>query len=727
LAKIVVKFLGDAKGLTRTLGVIKGKMAAFGGMMKSGALIAGTALLGVGAVSLKAFADFDQAMTQSTAIMGDLSDTQLSNLESAARDMAKTTTFSAKEAADSIFFLASAGLDAEQTIGALPAVAKFAQAGMFDMATATDLLTDAQSALGLTVDDAADNQKNMIALGDVLVGANTLANASVEQFSAALTNKAGPSMRAYGLSVEEGVAVLAALADQGIKGEVAGTQFSAALRNLTTQAVKNSDVFDELGVAVFDSEGNMNNMADVVGDLEGLLGGMSTEQQKATLLQLGFADKAQATLLALLGQSDAIRTYQNDLEEMGGITEEVADKQLESFSSQMNLIKSRVMDVAITIGSHLAPIVLASFDLISKKWAEWGPTIKQSVAVVITVIASIIDKVREFVDKFRGDSDEAGTQANKLREMFDKIWAKVQEVLPKIMALWTQIIDTLTTAWAKWGDDILAFLDEAITAIMRIIDGFIEFVQGFVNLVQGIIDGDWAQIWEGVKQMFSGLFDAIMGLWDLFFARLRLTGTIIWDILKGLFTEPFNWVKDEAGVMVDAIVNFIKDLPRRFVELHAQIAQAGIDMAAKLLGGIIEGMKGAPGFVSDFASGIGRAMIGWINSNVIDWINNKIPDKIAIPYAPDINLPNNPLPHIPSFAQGAFVTEPTLALVGDAGVNNGEIITPEAKMRQVIREEAPKGLGGGITIDTINMNTDASVEDLSRELAWIMMTNGVAA
>jgi TP901 family phage tail tape measure protein len=127
--------------------------------------------------------------------MGDLTKTMEKDMSDAAREVAKVTTFSAEQAAESFFFLASAGLDAEASIAALPRVAQFAQAGMFDMSRATDLLTDAQSALGLTIrDDAVKNMENMIKVSDVLVRANTLSNATVEQFSTSLTTKAGPAL-----------------------------------------------------------------------------------------------------------------------------------------------------------------------------------------------------------------------------------------------------------------------------------------------------------------------------------------------------------------------------------------------------------------------------------------------------------------------------------------------------------------------------------------------------
>ncbi|MFW6202558.1 MAG: phage tail tape measure protein, partial [Gemmatimonadota bacterium] len=115
-------------------------------------------LAGMGAAAVKSFADFDDAMTQSLAIMGDVSDAMRQDMAEAARAVARTTTTSATDAAESYFFLASAGLDASQSVAALPQVARFAQAGMFDMSRATDLATDAQSALGLASEDAQDRR-----------------------------------------------------------------------------------------------------------------------------------------------------------------------------------------------------------------------------------------------------------------------------------------------------------------------------------------------------------------------------------------------------------------------------------------------------------------------------------------------------------------------------------------------------------------------------------------
>jgi len=388
--KIVADY--DQRGMTKATRALDnfGKQA----QIALGAVALATAALA--AKSVQEFAKFEGALNQSLAIMGNVSDAMKGEMSDAAREMAKTTTFSAEQAAESYFFLASAGLDAEASIAAMPRVASFAQAGMFDMARATDLLTDAQSALGLTIrDDAVANMENMARVSDVLVKANTLANASVEQFSTSLTTKAGASLRALGKDVEEGVAVLAAFADQGIKGELAGTQLSIVLRDLTTKAIDNKKAFEEAGLSIFDSNGEMLNMGDIVANLETLLAGMSDEVQKATLLQLGFSDRSLGSLQALLGTSDAIKLYEEELRKAGGTTDDVANKQLESFNSQLALLESAVTDVFIEIGEQLTPALKDLVEQVRDLLPEIGTKLVEAIKKVD--FAKIVEDFGNFV------------------------------------------------------------------------------------------------------------------------------------------------------------------------------------------------------------------------------------------------------------------------------------------------------------------------------------------
>jgi len=316
-------------------------------------------LLAIAGASVHAFAKFDDAMIRSMAIMGELSETMKKDMTDAAKKMGRETIFSAEQAAESYFFLASAGLDAASAVAALPKVAAFAQAGTFDMAKATDILTDAQSALGKVIkNDAIANMEEMVKLSDVLVGANTLANASVQQFGEALTNKAGTAMKDLNIDIESGIAVLAAWADQGIKATEAGEKFNIVTRDLQSAYRKNTDEFKKLGIEVFEN-GAFRNMADIIRDLEVALGPMTVEMKGAALAQLGFADRSVIAIRSLIGLSDKIEDYETKLRSMGGVTDDIAKKQLQSFENQLGLLKAEITDVAIELGASLAPAVMS--------------------------------------------------------------------------------------------------------------------------------------------------------------------------------------------------------------------------------------------------------------------------------------------------------------------------------------------------------------------------------
>jgi len=209
-------------------------------------------------------------------------------------------------------------MDAEQSVAALGDVAKFAQAGAFNLATATDLLTDALTALGMSSKDAVKNQENLIRLSDALVGANTLANASVQQFSEALTNQAAAAMVAANMAMEEGVAVLAAFADKGEKGQRAGMRFAMMLQNLETAARNNEEAFKKFNVSVYDEQGNLRHMADIIGDLEKAFEGLPPKQKSAAMAQLGFNDRVAKSIKVLLGSSEKIRLWTGNLKKWGG-------------------------------------------------------------------------------------------------------------------------------------------------------------------------------------------------------------------------------------------------------------------------------------------------------------------------------------------------------------------------------------------------------------------------
>jgi TP901 family phage tail tape measure protein len=354
--KIPILTSFDPKGMKQANAAFAGLQGSVRSLGKNFA-IAGAAIGGFAAVSIKAFADFDASLTKSTAIMGDMSNEMRQQMSTVARDVAKATTFSAEQTAEAYYFLASAGLDAAASVAALPQVAKFAQAGMFDMALATDLATDAQSALGLSSKDANTNLSNLTRITDVFVKGATLANTSVEQLAVAITTKAGTALKTLGKDVEEGAAALAVFADQGVKGELAGTQLTNTIFGLSDRARAAPDAFKRLGISIFDTNGQMKNFADIADSVANAFKGMTTEQKLAELGNLGFSKQARAGVLLLAGNGEKIREYEAALRDATGFTEQVAGKQLKTLNAQLSLLQSEFIDVGISIGEQLEPAV----------------------------------------------------------------------------------------------------------------------------------------------------------------------------------------------------------------------------------------------------------------------------------------------------------------------------------------------------------------------------------
>lgn len=593
VGQVVVDFLlnsaqfdKDIKGISRTFGKVGKDFSNVGRSMTMGIT---APLVAAGAAVVKFGSDFESAMTKSTAIMGDLTASMRQDMEKTALEVAKTTTFSATQAAESYFYLASAGLDAQKSIAALPAVAEFAQAGAFDMALATDLLTDAQSALGLSVQETTQNMENMNRVSDVLVKANTLANATVQQFSESLTNKAGAALKVLGKDVEEGVAVLAAFADQGVKGMEAGTQLSIVLRDMQKAALNNSAAFKQYGISVFDSAGEMRNVADIIGDMENALAGMSDEQKKATLAQLGFQEKSVQSQLTLLGTSQKIRDYESALRDAGGTTAEVADKQLTSFGSMMSLIKSRVEASAISLYQTLRPVLVdtivpaiqSAVGWIEKA-VEWFGNLPGPVQKVALAVTALVAAMGPLLWAFGSMATGLQSVLNLLPNLSKPI-ASLNTKIAGAGGL-TGIITKLKTSLLGAGGltgalkAVGAFLTGPVGIAVGIgaaavaIGAFAmknEKVRAVVLKAWGEIKDFFGKVWEGIKRGAQAAADWLAGVWEDS-APMVLES---WEGLKESLVSLWTGIKESAAEIWEGIkesVKSITDSIRLIWEAHGE-------------------------------------------------------------------------------------------------------------------------------------------------------------
>lgn len=603
LARATVFLEGNKLGLDQTLSAAAKNFESAGARLSAaGRQLTRSVtlpLVAVGGGAVKAFADFDSAMTQSVAIMGDVSAAMRGQMVEAAREVSRATTTSSTEAAESFFFLASAGLDAQQSIAALPQVAAFAQAGMFDMSRATDLATDAQSALGLSASDATENLRNLTRVTDVLVRANTLANATVEQFSTALTTEAGAAMKTFNIDVEEGVAVLAAFADQGIKGERAGSGFSRVLRLMSQAAVNNKEAMEELGIEFFDANGNMRNMADVVENLTTVLGPMSDEQRAAALESIGFTARVQGIIQPLLGTADAIREYEAGLRSAGGTTRDVAANQLTSFSAQLKIARNRVVNAAQSLGRILAPTVLS---------------ISNAIADAAARFEMLNPRVQTMIVRAGAAAAALGPlliAAGALAAALGAILSPAGLVITALGAIGAAVVanagslgELANRAQGAFGT-IRTIVAEAGTRILDVLEGIVEFTKPIANFLIGFFVGTARAAvlsWDIIRFEFVNAFTAIRE-----FVR---------PILEGLATG-LSFLGELGAGAAEKIKNALTGAEENAraggtgigAEIAAGFSEAfGTDFVGafgQTLEGIREKLRGAAGAAVEFATAVG--------------------------------------------------------------------------------------------------------------------------
>ena len=491
-------------------------------------------LAAAGGAIVKFGGDFDAAMTRSTAIMGDMSEAMRRDMAQAAIEVSTTTSFAANEAAEAYFYLASAGLDAAQSIEALPAVATFAQAGAFDLALATDLLTDAQSALGMASSDAAENLANMTRIGDVLVQANTLANASVQQFASALTNGVAPAARNAGIEVEEVTAVLATLADQGLKGEAAGTALTGVLSVLPRIAGQNAAEFERLGIRIFDAEGNMRGLADIVEDVTVGLDGMSDEQQAAAFAAMGLNRNILDTMRQLMGTSDQIREYEASLRGAAGTMDEVASKQLETLQEQMKLLKDQVLAVGLAFYDDWEPalrsaneslqemtVAIRAMDPETRKLTTTIALIAGSVGIAAVALSKLIAAIGSTIGAFKAIVVAGATVVGFLG---GPLTAALVAIVASIVAAYRQIRERGDGFWSWFIDGWRNVPREAARS-----------AQDFSNRVQSAFRSMADGAISAASRLYSGVRDWLVDKGGRIVAQVQA-----WVVSV---VELFRWMK----------------------------------------------------------------------------------------------------------------------------------------------------------------------------------------
>lgn len=453
------------KGMKKSLQRVKNMGAAMRNVGRFMTLSLTAPIIGFGAAILKVAADFEKGMNQVKALTG-ATGKELEMLSDQAKKLGATTQFSAGEAADAMGFLAQAGLKANEIFATMPATLNLAAASGNDLATTADQMTNIMQGFGLESSEAAN-------VSDVLTNAFTNSNTNLTELAEAMSF-AGPVASGFGISFEEAAAAMGLMGNAGIKASRAGTALSGALVRLANPAKEQAELMDELGLSVFDSQGKLFSLVNVLEQLE--RGGATT----ADMMKL-FGQRAGPAMAAVLKQgSIALKEFTIKLEDSGGKAKEIADVQMKGLSGAMKSLKSALEAVAIAI---------AETGLI-----KWATDIATAVAKWVREIAKSNPAILKWGVIIAGVIAVAGPLLLLLGSfvaVIGSILSPIGLLIAGIGLLIAAIIGIGIAAWV-FKDDI--------------IDAF--------NAVKKFAIDWWQELKRRVFGAFIAAIDAIVGAWD---------------------------------------------------------------------------------------------------------------------------------------------------------------------------------------------------------------------
>ncbi|MBO5568828.1 MAG: phage tail tape measure protein, partial [Clostridia bacterium] len=320
---------GFEKGLQNLGGIAQKGL----GIVSTGIAAVSAGLTAAGGFAVKAGMSFDSAMSQVAATMGTTVD-QIGVLSDVAKEMGATTAFSATEAAEALNYLALAGYDAATAADTLPAVLNLAAAGGMDLAYASDLATDAMSALGIEASNA-----NLTEFGDKMAMTASKANTSVAQLGEAILSVGGTAKSLAGGTTELNTA-LGVLANRGIKGAEGGTHLRNVILALTAPTDKAAEAMKALGISATDSSGNMRPLNEILADFNTKMAGMSEAAKTQALNEIFNKTDLAAVQGLLAGVGDEWDKLAGSISNAGGAMQTMADTQLDNLEGDITILKS---------------------------------------------------------------------------------------------------------------------------------------------------------------------------------------------------------------------------------------------------------------------------------------------------------------------------------------------------------------------------------------------------
>lgn len=570
---------GIAKGLKKALGTT-GKVAAAGLMAATGTMVA------FGKTAVSAGADFDSAMSQVMATMGftaeDLGKSgsvaaqTMEKLRSFAQEQGATTAFSASQAAEALNYMALAGYDANKSMDMLPVVLDLAASGAMDLGSASDMVTDAQSALGLSTEET----KTMV---DQMAKTASSSNTSVSQLGEAFL-KIGASARGVKGGTQELSTVLGVLADNGIKGSEGGTHLRNMLLSLQKPTDEGAKVLKELGIQVYDGEGKMRSMVDIIGEMQDATADM-TDEQKTLAMSTLFNKTDLASVNALLGTSkERFVDLGGAIENASGSAKEMAKVQLDNLSGDVTLFKSALEGVQIAFSDKLTPEIRNFVQISTEGLGKIQEGLEQNgIAGAAGALGGLIgDLIQKFAEDLPKLVEAGGEMLTSIATGFINALPTMVSALPDLVStgvgMVTDVIEAITKVLPELVTSLLTALPDIIkvilSAIPDITTAICNAIPEIITAVITMLPELFLQIGGAILEAFPKILGAVVeGLGGI----ISSVGTFFGELL-GITTNHRKEIEEEVNKENEALRAFVDsmaDIKPQLADYNSFVSESG--------------------------------------------------------------------------------------------------------------------------------------------------------
>lgn len=573
----------------------KGFEKVAGTLAKVGTAIAwlGTA---VGGYAIKVGGDFEAGMSKVQAISGATGE-DMEKLSELAKQMGKTTKFSASEAAEGYQYMAMAGWKTEDMLAGLPGIMNLAAASGESLATTSDIVTDVLTAMGKGAGDAGT-------FANVLASASSNSNTNVAMMGETFKYVA-PLAGALGFNIEDLSQAIGLMANSGIKASQAGTSLRSILTRLASPTDEVETAMAKYGITIADSDGKMRSLSEIMQNLRESLGGLSEQEQTAAATAIG-GQEAMSGLLAIVNAS------QEDYDKLSGAianstdaAENMANTMQDNLQGKLVILKSALEGVGISIYEKFEePLknavekvteAVSNFDVDAaiEKIQRVLEILKAIAPVVVGIVSALATlyayfKVLKVIAKVKGIIEavkKAGGVVAALGGPVGLVIAAIVAVIAAITTLYATnkkfrdfVNNMISQIWEKVQgvvDAVQPYLQAAMELAKNAISDAMEFIKNAISdisekakpaveAIGNAFESAWSLIqtvWSGVEPFFSGLFNVIGVLVrtvvGVIGAQFQLAWTFvstIWSVATSFFSTIWNTI---AGIfaVVEAVLS----------------------------------------------------------------------------------------------------------------------------------------------------------------------------